>query len=172
MKIALIGKICSGKSHVSSYLKDIHGYRVFSFGAPVKRFAKNIFNLKTKDRAIIQDFAQKMKEIDSDVWINYVLNQIDTETAEHIVVDDVRFPNEHDALKEQNFTFIKLIISPELQRERIHSTYGDDAPNHILRIQNISENHIDKLKAEYTINITKQNENSLCRTIDALLKTI
>ena len=41
-----------------------------------------------------------------------------------------------------------------------------------MRINDISESYTDKLQAEYTINITKQNEKSIYKTIDALLKTI
>ena len=173
MKVALIGKICSGKSYISSYLNEVHDFNVYSFGQPVKKFAKEIFNLKTKDRAIIQDFAQKMKELDSDVWIKYILNQMNTDKNENIVVDDVRFPNEYKALQNENFIFIRLLISSEFQKNRIISTYGKEQGNqHIMRINDISESYTDKLQAEYTINITKQNEKSIYKTIDALLKTI
>lgn len=50
MRIAFIGKICSGKSYAAKYLQDNHNFEILSFGEPVKKYATEIFNLKFKDR--------------------------------------------------------------------------------------------------------------------------
>ena len=40
MKIAFIGKICSGKSTFANHLKNNHDFEILSFGEPVKRHCK------------------------------------------------------------------------------------------------------------------------------------
>ena len=169
MKIALIGKICSGKSFISSYLEKNSKFKVYSFGCAVKQYAKEIFQLNSKNRKIIQDFAQKMKEIDENVWINYVIDKINKDNAKNIIVDDVRFPNEYEILKKMDFIFIKLNISEELQRIRIKNTYKEDYEIHLERINNISEKYINDLSSNYTLNITLMNENNILNNIDDII---
>lgn len=43
---------------------------------------KEIFGVEWKDRELIQDFAEKVKEIDRDVWINML-------DKDNVVIDDV-----------------------------------------------------------------------------------
>ena len=109
MRIAFIGKICSGKSYAAKYLQDNHNFEILSFGEPVKKYATEIFNLKFKDREIIQDFAQNIKKMDPDVWVNYLIRKLDTiDDSKNIVIDDLRFHNEQCALRKLGFTFMYL----------------------------------------------------------------
>ena len=172
MRIALIGKICSGKSFVSSHLENTSNFKVYSFGDAVKKYAKEIFKLKSKNRKIIQDFGQKMKEIDENVWINYVIYKINKDNAENIIVDDVRFPNEYKILKKMDFIFIKLNISEELQRIRIKNTYKEDYEIHLERINDISENYINDIPSNYAVNITLIDETNILRYIDNIILNI
>ena len=96
MKIALIGKMGSGKTTLAKYIEERYGYSLLSFATPVKKYAKELFNVHTKDRAFLQAFGQKMKEIDPDIWVNCIIRQIITDS---VIIDDVRFPNEYAALK-------------------------------------------------------------------------
>uniref|UniRef100_A0A6C0JEY2 Uncharacterized protein n=1 Tax=viral metagenome TaxID=1070528 RepID=A0A6C0JEY2_9ZZZZ len=161
MKIAIIGKLCSGKSTCAKYLIDKYDYTCLSFGEPVKRYAKEIFGLETKNRVIIQDFAQKIKEIDNDVWIKYLIRKLDNLQTDKIVIDDLRFPNEYNALKNKGFIFIKLIISEEKQKERIINTYPDSFNTHIERTKNISESYTNVLKSDYVIDVTNIDKNMI-----------
>ena len=78
MKIAITGKICSGKSTLAEKLKTELKLEKHSFGNNVKKYAKELFNMEYKDRKLIQDFAEKLKEIDNDIWIK----QLDKEIKE------------------------------------------------------------------------------------------
>jgi len=167
MKIAIIGKICSGKSYLANYLKDKHNFEILSFGEPVKKYAKEIFNLKFKNREIIQKFAQSVKEIDNDVWVKYLINNLDKHKDKHIVIDDLRFKNEQLALKKRGFIFIKLEIIKDYQIERIKKTYPDHYDVHISRLNDISENNT--LEYDYEFKITKESEDQLIKFIDTIL---
>ena len=50
MKIAITGKMCSGKSSIASVLLESDDrYQIYSFGHKVKDVAKDLFDMKEKD---------------------------------------------------------------------------------------------------------------------------
>lgn len=169
MKIAIAGKLCSGKSFLAKYLQSKLDCNIYSFGYGVKKYCKEIFNMEYKDRKLLQDFAQKMREIDNDVWIKYTIRYINNDKNEHILLDDLRFPNEANYLKEAGFTIIRLIIDDTLQKERIQKTYPESYKEHLLRKNDISESFIDKLPFDYNILINENNEKMITNIIDNIL---
>ena len=74
MKVALCGKMGSGKSYVSTHLVNLNYIRL-GFGDAVKKYCKEIFNMDYKDRHLLQKFAKSMRDIDPDVWIKYIENK-------------------------------------------------------------------------------------------------
>ena len=167
-KIALCGKMCSGKSFVSSNLVN-DGYVRIGFGDPVKKYCTEIFNLKNKDRKLIQSFAQKIKEINPDVWIDYLDNQLNYDPQyyqKNILIDDLRFPNEYQYLRKNNFTIIKLIIDDQMQKERLRKTYPENFKNHMESISDVSESYIDSIQADFVIEIDKNNEKHTLEIIE------
>ena len=172
MRIAFIGKICSGKSYAAKYLQDNHDFELLSFGEPVKRYATEIFNLKFKDRQIIQDFAQNIKNIDPDVWVNYLIRKLNMiDDSKNIVIDDLRFHNEQYALRKLGFKFIYLYIDDNFQLKRIKETYKTDASKHIQRRYDISECNIDQLDNDYSININSTTQHKLTALLESIINT-
>ena len=78
-----------------------------------------------------------MREIDSEVWINYVINQC--QDKEFCLVDDLRYQNEYEALIKNGFKIIQLNISDELQEKRIKEIYPDNYMNHLSARNHLSE---------------------------------
>ena len=154
MRLAIIGVMCSGKTTIADYLVNNHNFRKLSFADDVKKYANEIFNLKNKNRRILQQFSSKMKEIDSDIWIKRLdiklkmLNDNDNDN-DNIVIDDLRFENELEYLKKNNFKFLKLEISDDLQLERLKKTYKDDYLEHYNCINHESEIIIKTLPYDY-----------------------
>ena len=149
MKIALIGKMCSGKTYVSSILMRRCALKKFAFADKVKEVAKDLFNMNRKDRKLLQHIGQSMRNIDQHVWINYLLYKIEDE--DRVIIDDVRYPNELQALRERDFIIIKLIVDKETQQKRLMETYPNNYTEHIDNMNHISEMHIDKMEADYEI---------------------
>lgn len=138
MKIAIIGKMCSGKSTIAQIIMDLdNSYQIFSFGGAVKRYAKEIFNMQGKDRSLLINFANKMREIDKDVWVRPVIEG--SSLFDNCIVDDVRYQNELDALVNDNWIIIKLNISRELQEKRIKLTYPENYEDHLKNRDHFSE---------------------------------
>ena len=124
MKIAVTGKMCSGKTTLCNYLCEIEPrFQIFSFGKKVKDVASDLFqmNPKIKDRTLLTSIGQKMREINKDVWVNYVVQQC--KDVEYCLVDDLRYQNEYEALVKNGFKIIQLNISDELQEYRIRNIY-------------------------------------------------
>ena len=117
-RIAFIGRICSGKSYYSQSLCRKYGFIKKSFGDKPKELCVDLFDMHGKDRKLIQTVAEKIKEIDPNVWVSYIVKSISQDTA-RIVIDDCRFHNEFNALKELGFYFIYIDISKEDQLTRI-----------------------------------------------------
>ena len=116
MKIAICGKMCSGKSTLAKYIMESYpGYQKYSFAQKVKELCSELFDMKGKDRVLLINFANKMRDIDENVWVNQVLKQTPGKT--NCIIDDVRYQNEVDALIEDGWSFIQLNVSNELQKK-------------------------------------------------------
>ena len=138
MRIAVTGKMCSGKTTLCNYLCELEPrFQIFSFGKKVKDVAKDLFNMTEKDRSLLVNIGSKMREIDPDVWTKYVLKQ--TEGLTHCIVDDLRYQNEYEALVKNGFKIIQLNISDELQESRIKMVYPDNYEDHLKNRGHASE---------------------------------
>ena len=142
MKIAIVGKMCSGKTTLANYImsKDPR-HKIFSFGKGVKDIAYNYFDMKEKDRSLLINIASKMKEIDNDIWIKYLFNTIN---SQYCIIDDVRHQNELDYLIKNGWFIIHLNIDKQTQQKRLMRLYSNNYDDHLKNINDISEN-CDKL---------------------------
>lgn len=179
VRIAFSGKICSGKTTAANILSERIELRALEAGvlfqktvvrlsvaSKVKELAIDLFGMDPakKDRKLLQVLGQKMKEIDSEVWIRALTNQVKQCKDSHIIIDDVRFPNEFDALRKLNFVIIRLDIDPVLQLERLKNTYPESWETHVLRLDNISETALDNCKDfDYVIDINHGTTNETIR---------
>ena len=159
MKIAICGKICSGKSSLAKYIKKSDSrFEILSYGQKVKDISKELFNMTKKDRTLIINVASKMREIDLDVWSNYVLKQ--SKDLEYCIIDDLRFQNELDGLMNDSsdWIFIKLNISKEIQTKRIKLLYPDNYQDHIDNDNHLSEKLMLNFKDKKVIDVECNDE--------------
>ena len=137
-RIALLGKMASGKTHYALQLQEANPkMHRLAFADPIKELAHDLFGMEDKDRKLLQQIGSKMREIDENVWINTLLRR--AEGYESVVVDDVRYPNEIRALQEAGFHIRYLEVSPQTQRERIMAIYRDDWRQHLDNMDHDSE---------------------------------
>ena len=90
-----------------------------------------------------------MKEIDKDVWAKYTMRQIGNK--ENVIIDDLRFQNELNYLKQNGFKIIKLLIDDDTQLLRLSEKYRKDFNNHMSRRNHNSEIGIDNLECDLYI---------------------
>lgn len=139
----------SGKTFSAEYLIHKHGYRLQKFAGPLKGMLDELFrqcgvnsyralegDLKEKPLAALggktprfalqslgTEWGRNM--IDVDLWVRITMRQI--ETSSHLgiktVVDDLRLPNEYDALAALDNSLLVKIIRPG---ETPYSAHGSE----------------------------------------------
>jgi dephospho-CoA kinase len=182
VKIALTGKMRSGKDTVANHLYIRHSFNRVAFGDALKRITHETFSWVSKfskPRALYQNVGQLMREIDSEVWIKHaemaVQGAIDFRVntgAEQIgiVLTDVRQQNEVDWCRANGFTLIR-VTAPDEDRIARAKIAGDDfieadleheTESHIdgfaVNAEIINDGTIDDLKAQIDEIIAKINE--------------
>ena len=147
MKIAITGKMGSGKSYLADKISNKYGFYIASFAGRVKELAKELFNMVGKDRGLLINFATKMREIDSEVWIRTMLKSI--KGKENVIVDDLRLKNEYDILRVNGWYIVKLEIDENKRELQLREKYGvGEAKNHIAHSKSETENDVVGLDDE------------------------
>ena len=117
MKIAIHGPMGSGKSTIATIIKEINPeYEIFSYGKKIKDIANDLFQMKHKDRSLLIKVATKMRDINENVWAEYIMNQV--KDINNCIIDDLRFQNELDLLQ-NNWTIISLTTPKDVRVQRI-----------------------------------------------------
>ena len=163
IKIAFMGKMCSGKTTICKYLQHLEPrFIILSFAAKLKEIATELFDMKIKDRKLLQQIGANLRSIDEDVFSKYLIKE--SKKYEYVLVDDARYPNEINYLKNNGFILIKLVISSKIQKKRIKNLYGDNSHDHLKRLSHPSEilqDNIDEKMFDYIIDVENDDIKTL-----------
>ena len=134
--------MCSGKTTIANLICSLKPeYNIYSFGKKIKDLAKELFVMsELKDRSLLINIANKMKDINQNVWIDYIMKKCKNDN--NCIIDDLRFENELNVLKndtENDWHFIVLQVPKELRIKRIMKLYPDNYQDHINNMDDISE---------------------------------
>ena len=173
VRIAFCGRMTSGKTTCSDMVvKIIPNTIKLSFANRIKELSIELFGMdpNTKDRKLLQDVGRKMREVDPDVWTNALINKIRSFPGDqNIVVDDLRFMNEYEALKKENFIIIRLNVKASTQLKRLSDIYPNNWREHVERLEDISEIALNDCEVDYNID---SNENCLYSKIKGIVEII
>ncbi|MBC9786408.1 hypothetical protein H1S01_18290 [Heliobacterium chlorum] len=174
VKIAITGKMRSGKDLIAEYLVRKYGFRRFAFGDGVRAVTRLIYpdiqNSCMKPRSLYQQIGQALRQIDPAVWLNYTLEEIDASTNpfDSIVISDLRQPNEYKALLNNGFTIVRVQSTVENRLARMNAV-GDvftmDDINHE------TESHIDNFVVNFEIT-NNGRSGSLYEQIEWAVKSL
>ncbi len=162
MKLAICGKMCSGKSTLAKMICEIDSrYKIYSFGKKVKHVASDLFDMDPlhKDRTLLTSIGTKMRDIDPDVWVNYVIKETQDQT--HCIIDDLRYQNEYDALVKHGWSVIQLLIRPEVQESRLRLFYPDTFEDHLRNREHESEKSQFKWHTNHFPRLVFHDSNSI-----------
>lgn len=117
--VALSGKMHSGKSYVAERLVEEYGFHRVSFAQALKDDIRDMYfypkDIKEKPpwmRQLMQAYGQARRATNPDHWIHRVEERLDYFVAQRdlfrteplIVIDDMRFGNEMDALEDYGYS--------------------------------------------------------------------
>lgn len=154
MKLAIIGKIRSGKDTFAEYFKE-QGFEEFKFGTGIAEVIQKYFPdewAKGKPRHLYQGIGQYFRSFDEDVWVKYLAKQI--EGKSNIIVTDCRQVNEVKWLKENGFTIIKIEADEPIRIQRMEDE-GDTFKKEDLVHE--TEQQVDQAQYDWLI----QNNGTL-----------
>ena len=122
MIIGICGHKGSGKDYLSAILREYTGFKIVHFADPLKEMIAFLLNISidelndlknhedqkicnTNMRSILQKFGTDImqKQCGKDIWIKQVL------TEDNIIIPDVRFNHEADAISKRGGMLIKLL---------------------------------------------------------------
>lgn len=137
MIIGISGKKGSGKSTVGRYLEEQGGFLKISFADPLKKICADLFGIPISvlngseelkntpieiadgtrliPRKVMQDVGARMREIWPECWVAAWKAQVRAtwmQGCRPIVVDDVRYPNEVDAIHRLGGVVVRLTRNP------------------------------------------------------------
>jgi hypothetical protein len=181
IKLALVGKLRSGKSIASQYLTLFYDFQPFAFADPLKRYLHEIFPhvpREPKPRRLLQLFGQKMRELDPDVWVNLTMHKIDEYLRQHacdcsplkprVVVTDCRQRNEYDRLRAAGFVFVRINADDELRIRRALEAGDDFTPEDLAHE---TELLVDSFDVDYDVD-NNGTTSELYAQLDAIMTAL
>lgn len=173
LKIALTGKLRSGKSAVAERLFYEHGFEwPISFGGKLKYYADRIFDVNEGDRkprAIYQQFGQLCRSIDEDVWIKHaefsVQQALDSRSTRGIVIDDMRQPNEYEWCRANGFVIVR--VSAPLEARVKRAEIAGDAFE-LADLEHNTESYVDGFNCDWEI-VNNGSLSELWAKVDELV---
>lgn len=106
----------SGKSTAADHIVKKYGFTRMRLSGKMREIGIELGLEITRD--FLQSCGKFFREFDDDIWVRYLVREIQ-KTSASIVIDDIRRMNEVVYLKPLGFKFIRIQSSSEKRRTRI-----------------------------------------------------
>lgn len=172
--IAIMGKARSGKDSLAAELIRRYAFTRLAFADPLREAALKLDPIITTDafgpvrlsevleqggwerakdeypeiRRVLQRMGQGVRDMDEDFWLNVLLRKADGADKLNmpVVVTDVRYPNEAEALKARGFLMLRIVRGGH---GCVSARYLQ--PNQEQLAAHISETALDDFAADLTL---------------------
>lgn len=156
MKIALCGKMRSGKDSVAEHLEAKYDFKNFKLSSGITEIINQYFpetRRTGKPREFYQLIGQTFRELDQDVWIKKTQRDIYRymsryDAKSNILISDLRQQNEYEYLKKNGYIIVKVEADDDLRMNRIlesNDVFNKDEFYHE------TEMSVDTIEADYVI---------------------
>jgi ABC-type oligopeptide transport system ATPase subunit len=167
--IGLVGKAQSGKSTVANYLVEKYNFKKVAFADPLKEMLlragmcsrEELYDKKTdQSRWLMQKIGTDIfrKQVDWNFWTKIMKKRLCYFRNFDIVIDDIRFHNEADLIRELNGIVIKI--------EREDHMADSKADLHD------SEKLLESIYADQNISAKSGDIESLLRQIEDIVQNL
>lgn len=122
--LGICGHAGAGKDMVADYLVNKHGFIRMALADPIKEIAHDYFGVPwevlrvsakpEKVRTLLQQLGTEVgRAYDPDIWVTHLGRELLNHPFEKIVITDVRFPNEAEAIVNKFGGDLILIQRPD-----------------------------------------------------------
>jgi dephospho-CoA kinase len=120
LKIAICSNIAgAGKTSVANYLKKKYKFKHLNFAEGIYEIARKYFGMEIKDRGLLIQIGEKLREIDKMVWIKHTVKRIQSKPKRNIVIADMRKEIEFDEMIKQGFYPVRICCGRKVAIDRI-----------------------------------------------------
>lgn len=181
LKLAFIGPMRSGKSEAARYLAETYDFERVSFGDHLRYCVETVWGVNetgVKPRAQLQQLGQLARQFDPDVWVKPLAAKVFQLTAGNanrerqvsVVIDDLRQPNEYEWCKANGFTIVRVISTPDAQKQRIEALGEPYDPAHLAH--ETEQHHLDFEVDGAILNLAGTTKDELHAQLDALIERL
>lgn len=126
---------------------------------------KNVEIKNNKVRELYQTIGQKFREnFNENIWVDAAIKNIGKNKS---IIDDLRYINEAEALKQNDFILIRLNIDKETQQKRLLQLYGKIDEEKLIHS---SEIDLDNYKFDYYLDATEPLETMFQKIDEIMVK--
>ncbi len=152
LRIAFVGRAKVGRTFCAEHLRVRHGFKRKSIIDPVNRFIKILYFYDRDTRVtweVKRSFHDAIYKIDNELLIDYLLARVKMSPLD-VVVDDIRYMNEAQKLKEEGFIIIR-VTSP-VNKSRTKQALGRTAaPGTLLLNELYNKDFTSALQVDYSV---------------------
>ena len=167
--VGLVGKAYAGKTTIANHLVALFGYQRTAFADPLKKMLitagictyEECYVTKTPEsRRMMQLIGTEIfrKQVNPLYWVNHCEDEICRimgEEKKHVVVDDIRFPEEARRIKDLGGILVKV--------ERIGHVNSNAGTTHD------SERFVDSIVCDHTIRAESGDTEKLFLCIEEII---
>lgn len=110
INVAFIGTVKNAQTACAEHLKWKHEFKRLEFDDPIRKFIRKSYGYKPWTNINWQkrlEFYDSIYRVDNDFFINIMRQKIQNSEVD-IVISDVRYINELDALREMDFKIVRV----------------------------------------------------------------
>ena len=161
--IGLYGKMHTGKSFVASDMAARWPDQVvvMSFAGKLRQVLKGLDIPETRES--LQGVGQKLREFNSDVWVNAVDSEVKEKlsSGQIVVFDDLRYPNEFEYIRNLGGLLVKLYADTD-ERWKRYGTSRKFNPSITKEVwlsqqEHLSETILDTEPMDWNLNLDTSN---------------
>ncbi len=170
LKIAITGRMGSGKSSLSKIIQSLEDAYITSFSSMIRHILLELELEPT--RTLLQETGDFFRKFDNLVWTKALLKEISA-IDKPIVIDGIRYDFERDKLVSAGFKIIKISSLDELRRNRIAKRDNITITNELWADwqKHPTELYVDSIQVDYNI-INNDSLDNLKQSISPLLNEL
>lgn len=168
-KIAITGRMRSGKDTVAAYIGHHYSHTLMGFGEGVADVIATYFPeawADGKPRKHFQVIGQGFRQLNPDIWVDDLVRRM--KGLDRVVVTDLRQQNEYERLKQLGFTILKVEAGEAERIERIKAA-GESVDYDTLHHE--TEESVDSLPFDYLIS-NNATLDDLYRQVDWVMNEL